>query len=111
VIIHDDSTGEHIKELLTNVFTNILIIFTNLIYLDFHKQDICRYTSRPCLSLPSTTYYSSNIVHLNIGVHSFEDCLCLLDGHLTQLHTFIVKVGFIIDTSMTIKNTVKSFKS
>ncbi len=110
-MIYDDSKGEHIKEIFTNVFTNILIIFINLIYLDLHSQDICRYITRPFLSLPSTRCYSSNIVHLNIGVHSFEDCLCLLDGHLTQLHTFIVKVGFIIDTSMTIKNTVKSFKS
>jgi hypothetical protein len=110
-MIHDDSKGEHIGKLFTNVFTNILIIFKNLIYLDFHKQDICRYISRPLLSLPSTTCYSSNIVHLNIGVCSFDDCLRLLDGHLTQLHTFIVKVGWIIDTSMTIKNTVKCFKS
>ncbi|CAF1379273.1 unnamed protein product [Rotaria sordida] len=105
VMIHDDSKGEHIKELFTNVFTNILIIFTNLIYLDFHSQDICRYISKPFLSLPSTTCYSSNIVHLNVGVFSFDDCLSLLDGHLTQLHTFIVKVGRIIDTSMTMKNT------
>ncbi|CAF2142563.1 unnamed protein product [Rotaria magnacalcarata] len=105
VMMHDDSKGEYIKELFTNVFTNILIIFANLIYLNFHSQDICRYISKPFLSLPSTTCYSSNIVHLNIGVFSFDDCLCLLDGHLTQLHTFIVKVEHIIDTSMTIKNT------
>ncbi|CAF4647326.1 unnamed protein product [Rotaria sp. Silwood2] len=104
-MMHDDSKGEHIKELLTNVFTNILIIFTNLIYLNFHSQDICRYISKPFLSLPSTTRYSSNIVHLNIAVFSFDDCLCLLDGHLTQSHTFIVKVEHIIDTSMTIKKT------
>jgi hypothetical protein len=111
VMIHRGRDGEHIKELFTNMFTNILIIFTNLIYLNFHKQDFCRYISSPCLILPFSTCYSSNIVHLNIGVCSFDDCLCLLDGHLTQLHTFIVKVGHIIDTSMTIKNTVKCFKS
>ncbi|CAF4394165.1 unnamed protein product [Rotaria sp. Silwood2] len=105
VMMHDDSIGEHIKELVTNVFTNILIIFTNLIYLNYHTQDICRYISKPFLSLPSTTCYPSNIVHLNIGVFSFDDCLCLLDGHLTQLHTFIVKVKHIIETSMNIKNT------
>jgi hypothetical protein len=110
-MIHDDSNGEHLQELLTNVFTNILIIFTNLIYLNFHSKDICRYISKPFLRLPSATCYSSNIVHLNIGVYSFDDCLCLLDGHLTQAHTFIVKVEQIRNTSMTIKNMVKYFKS
>ncbi|CAF3477094.1 unnamed protein product [Rotaria socialis] len=107
VTIHDDSKGAHRKELWTNVFTNILIIFTNLIYLNFHSQNICRFISKPFLSLPSTTCYSSNIVYLNIGVFSFDDCLCLIDGHLTQLHTFIVKVEHINNTSMTIKNPVK----
>ncbi|CAM4924218.1 unnamed protein product [Rotaria socialis] len=112
VTIHDDSKGAHRKELWTNVFTNILIIFTNLIYLNFHSQNICRFISKPFLSLPSTTCYSSNIVYLNIGVFSFDDCLCLIDGHLTQLHTFIVKVEHINNTSMTIKNpkTVSNLK-
>ncbi len=41
----------------------------------------------------------------------FNDCLCLLDGRLSQLHTFIVQVDEIYNTSMTINNTVKYFRS
>ncbi|CAF4198518.1 unnamed protein product, partial [Rotaria sordida] len=42
-------------------------------------------------------------------VHNFDDCLCLLDGRLSQLHTFIVQVNYIEDTSIIINNTVKYF--
>ncbi|CAF4222168.1 unnamed protein product, partial [Rotaria magnacalcarata] len=60
----------------------------------------------------SPTSYSSNIVHLNVRVYNFNDCLCLLDGDLSQLHTFIVQVDTIYNTSMIINNmkTVSTLK-
>ncbi|CAF1446521.1 unnamed protein product [Adineta ricciae] len=101
----DKSGGERIKELFTNIFDNILILCPKLIYLNFHSQDVCTDISRPFLTVPSTACYLSNIVHLNIGVCSFDDCLCLLNGYFTQLQTLIVKIGHIIDTSKIIRNS------
>ncbi|CAF4212839.1 unnamed protein product [Rotaria sp. Silwood2] len=106
VTIHDDSTGERISKLSTNVFTTIFIMFTKLIYLHFNLKDSCRYLPKAYVDLPSTTCYSLNIVYLNVIVDGFDDCLCLLDGRLSQLHTFIVKVGTINNTSKIMnKNT------
>ncbi|CAF4100424.1 unnamed protein product [Rotaria sordida] len=31
-------------------------------------------------------------------MHNFDDCLCLLDGRLSQLHTFIITLDYIYDT-------------
>lgn len=52
----------------------------------------------------------SNIVHLNIMVKTFDDFLWTLDGHFSQLHTLIVYIEYIRNTSMIIKNTVRYFK-
>jgi hypothetical protein len=61
------------------------------------------------MDLPSTTFYSSNIFYLNVRVSNFDDCLCLLDERVTQLHTFIVKIDYIENSSMTLDNKVKNF--
>ncbi|CAM4840020.1 unnamed protein product, partial [Rotaria magnacalcarata] len=47
--------------------------------------------------LSSTTFSSSSIVHLNIKMNNFDDCRYLLDGRLTQLHTFIANIDYIYD--------------
>ncbi|CAF4123957.1 unnamed protein product [Rotaria sordida] len=48
-------------------------------------------------SLSSTTCSSSSIVHLRIKMHNFDDCLRLLDGRLSQLHTLIIYLDYIYD--------------
>ncbi|CAF3412730.1 unnamed protein product [Rotaria socialis] len=58
VTIHDDSTGEHVQKLSTNVFTKIFIMFINLTYFHYHLQDICRHVPNSLINLPSTTCYS-----------------------------------------------------
>ncbi|CAF1143331.1 unnamed protein product [Rotaria sordida] len=63
------------------------------------------YSPISLIDLPSTTCYSSSIAYLSVSVRNFNDCLCLLDGRLSQLHTFIVKVYRIHNTSMIINNT------
>ena len=37
-----------------------------------------------------------------------EDCLCLLDGCLNQLHTFIVEIYYIDPVIDTLDNTVRT---
>ncbi|CAF4331987.1 unnamed protein product, partial [Rotaria sordida] len=80
-------------------------MFTNLTYLHFCLKDICHYPPTSFIDLVSTTCYQSNIIHLNVRVRNFNDCLCLLDGRLYQLQTFIVEVDKINTTSMTINHS------
>jgi hypothetical protein len=111
VTINTDNTARCVSNLYKNVFTTILKMFMNLIYLHFDWNNDSLFPLKSFIDLSSTRCYSSNIVHLNVRVHNFNDCLCLLDGRLSQLHTFIVKVDRICDTSITINNTVKYLKS
>jgi hypothetical protein len=86
-------------------------MFTNLIYLYFGLNDDLFYSTTSLIDLVSATYYPSNIVHLNVRVRRFDDCLHLLDGGLSRLHTFIVEVDGIHNTPININNTVTYFKS
>ncbi|CAF1150043.1 unnamed protein product [Rotaria sordida] len=105
ITINDGSTAQYIRKSSTNVLTNILTMFTNLTYLHFCLKDICHYPPTSFIDLVSTTCYPSNIIHLNVRVRNFNDCLCLLDGRLYQLQTFIVEVDKINTTSMTINHS------
>jgi len=84
-------------------------MFTNLTYLHFGLQDTYLNSPTSFNDLLSTKCYPSNIVHLNVTVRRFDDCLCLIDGRLIQLHTFIVEIDYIEDSPMTLNNKVKSF--
>ncbi|CAF1211017.1 unnamed protein product [Adineta steineri] len=56
--------------------------------------------SNPPLSLcylPSTSFSSPILTHLNINVETFDDCFYLLDGRLRELTTLCVDV-YHIDT-------------
>jgi hypothetical protein len=91
-----------------NVYAHILIFFEHLKYLSIvnSTMDGC-----PPLSLndcPSTTFYSSTLTKLCIEVNNFEDCLCLLDGRLKQLNTFIVQIHDIDNHSSIMHNIVSS---
>ncbi|CAF3640832.1 unnamed protein product [Rotaria sordida] len=110
ITINDGSTDQYIWKLSTNVLMTIFTMFINLTYLHFCLKDICRYPPTSFIDLVSTTCYPSNIIHLNVRVRNFNDCLCLLDGRLCQLQTFIVEVDKINTTSMTINHSVKYFK-
>ncbi len=59
-------------------------------------------------SISSTTWLSLNLNKLCVDIYSFEDCLALLDGRLTQLSTFIVDIIWPDDEFSTIYNMVSS---
>ncbi|CAF2713309.1 unnamed protein product [Rotaria sp. Silwood2] len=105
VTIKHDSRAVHRKKFFKNVFITVFIMFINLTYLHFDVKDMYLYSPISLIDLPSTTCYSSSIVYLNVSVRNFDDCLCLLDGRLSQLYTLIVKVYLIQNTSMIINNT------
>ena len=80
--------------------------FENLNYLSCIGSFV---TGNPVLSfvhLPSTTFVSSNLTKLCINVDSLGDCLCLLDGRLNQLSTFIVIIVDVKDYSSMEFNSV-----
>jgi hypothetical protein len=91
----DKSESACLTDMAINVYMRIFTLFTNVTHLDFISKDDYRYPPLSLYNLPSTTCSSSTIVHLSISLLSLEDCLCLLDGRLTQLHTFIVQIHHI----------------
>ncbi len=70
--------------------------------------DISRFTASEQAQLllhnrPPTTCSSSQLRSLFVNVATFDDCLCLLDGRLTQLSSLTVNIES-IDRSSTVTN-------
>ena len=98
VTISNTFPDNSMENLLIDIYSNIFAYLTNLKYLDLNVDNTYS-TRRPLLSgLSSTTYFSANTVHLRIRMHDLDDCLCLLDGRLSQLQTFIIDLDYIYDT-------------
>jgi hypothetical protein len=89
-----------------DVYLRIFDMFARLTYLNFHPRPNDHNLGLRLDYLPSTAFVSSTLVHLHISVQTFEDCLCLLDGRLSQLSTFIVEIGFINFSFMIIDTPV-----
>jgi hypothetical protein len=82
---------------LIAIYDSIFVLLTNLksLNLDVNKTYAL---SRSFLGGSSSTrYVSSSIVHLRIKMHNINDCIYLLDGRLSQLHTLIVDLDYIHD--------------
>lgn len=93
-----------------NVYAHILTYFENLKHFTVIEAALSSYPGLSILYLPSNTFSSSKLTYLRINVHTLTDCLCLLDGRLKQLNTFIVGIHSMDmdDTSM-IQNMVSIF--
>lgn len=76
------------------LFSQILNIFTNVRRLKFY-QSIHR-TNAHVRFNDTTLNFSSNLVELHIHVQSFDDCLCLLDGRLSQLSRCFLNIHRIL---------------
>jgi hypothetical protein len=92
-----------------SVFTNILNVCNNLRYLNCHpflESDF------PRLSFDEKTprFFSSTLVELHMNVGEFNDCLYLLNGRLSQLRTFYVKIYSFSLPSEVIKEKVYYFE-
>jgi len=102
----EENTTESMMNLVTHVYASIFAMLTSLTHLDFFTSDDSLYKPPRLSDFPSTTCNSSSIVYLRVRVNTLDDCLCLLDGRLSQLHTFIVKIDETENSSITIDNTV-----
>ncbi|CAF1247349.1 unnamed protein product, partial [Rotaria sordida] len=97
VTINVPISDKSMKNLIIDIYSKIFALLTNLDYLDLDVDDIYPFRQSLLRDLPSTTCFSSNIVHLRIKMHNFDDCLYLLDDRLSQLHTFIITLDYIYD--------------
>ena len=111
VIINGNSGREYQWSSSLCIFAKICLIFKNLTHFHYNVERKSIYKPMALSNLHlKTMCYSSSIVHLNIKVKTFNDCLWTLDGHLSQLHTLIVYIEHIHNTSTIIKNTVRCWK-
>ena len=76
---------------LAKLFSNILLLFTNVLHLKFYALDdfLCGHVS---FVDRSPIFFSSTLVELHVNLYCWNDCLYLLDGRLPRLHTLFVKV-------------------
>ncbi|CAF1386681.1 unnamed protein product [Rotaria sordida] len=107
VSIIDVEPTSSLIDLTTHIFARIFSLFKNLTVLDFGSTGRRRHYSRLKISDPSLMIcFSPNIVHLRIGVDTFDECLCLLDGRLNYLRRFVVRISKIYASKLTIDNRV-----
>jgi hypothetical protein len=97
VTISDEILDESYVKLLTDIYNRIFGLVTNLKYLDLDNNDFYDFSRSLLTGLPSTTCFSSSIVHLRIKMQNIDDCLYLLDGRLSQLNTLIINLDYIHD--------------
>ena len=90
----------------TDVYVKLLDFFENLNSLSCSGSFVDGNPILSFIDLPSTTLVSPNLTKLSITVDSFGDCLCLLDGRLNQLSTFIVIIVEVKDHSSIEFNSV-----
>jgi hypothetical protein len=98
LVLHNND--DYIKQMrldiyTRNVYAHIPTLFKNLKHLTIVSSSLNECPPLTIFNLPSTTYYSSSLTVLCINVFEFKDCLCLLDGRLKQLSTFIVQTHHI----------------
>lgn len=90
---------------IDTVCTHIFTVLTNLSYLNFLStsyRNIVWFTFRR----RPPAFFSSTLTELHIYLTYFNDCLYLLDGRFSQLHTFYVNIRVVLPPSPTIDNKV-----
>lgn len=99
VVTFNDGLSDKFKQIsLINIYPKIFALFANLNYLRVNTNGKYTFIQSILRDLPPTTCSSSNIVHLHIKMHNFDDCLSLLDGRLSQLRTLILDLDYIRDS-------------
>ncbi len=89
------------------IFNRIFTMFPNLQYLNFGRSSMWDDRLSFCSTRP--TVISTNLSELHVCLKTFYDCLYLLDGHFTQLHSLYVDVSVINFMDRKINNKVNYF--
>lgn len=97
---------------LANLFSNVLLLFANLLHLKFYSVDNKYPGDYFSLTDRTLRFSSATLVELHVNVYRFDDCLYLLDGRLPQLQTLFVQVCQINSFyPITIRNKVNSLQT
>ncbi|CAF2941966.1 unnamed protein product [Rotaria sp. Silwood2] len=99
---------ESLIDYTKKVYAHILTCFENLEHLNVIQTSIRAYPGLAVRYLPSSVFSSSTLTYLCINVGTLTDCLCLLDGRLKQLTTFIVRV-YCMDIDSSINHTMVEY--
>jgi hypothetical protein len=107
------SSDESIEDLSKDIYIRIFSFCTHLTDVEFPRFDDASmwFPSLGLQHLPLTGCSSSTLMHLNISVRTFDDCLRLLDGRLTVLRTFILFIEYISTPRVPINYQVNNFVS
>ncbi|CAF4196379.1 unnamed protein product, partial [Rotaria sp. Silwood2] len=92
-----------IEEINKFIYTQIFTMFSVLQYLDFHPS--CSAYPRVSFGISPSNVFSSTLLELHIMVHTYADCLYLLDGRFNQLHTFYVTI---FDVTVPVLTTINN---
>jgi len=88
------------------IYVGILSCFSNLQYLALDGFVDNLFGRRVLRGLSPDRCYSSTVTHSRIMIRNFDDCLRLIDGRLSQLHTLMVNLDFVRDSTINITNQV-----
>ncbi|CAF4223013.1 unnamed protein product, partial [Rotaria sordida] len=102
---YDYAVGS-MEDYTKRVYAHILTYLENLEHLNVVGTSNIAYPYLSFRYLPSNTFSSLTLTYLCISVKTFNDCLCLLDGRLKQLTTFIVEFYYIDRNSSMVHNSV-----
>lgn len=91
------------------MFQRIIKNFIKLQYLNFCPSSI--WFSRLSTDIFNENLTSSTLLELHVTVENFNDCLCLLDGRFSQLHTLHINIADISSSQLTNNKTVNCFVS
>jgi hypothetical protein len=95
------------NDVLEFLLTQIFSVFPNLQYLNFNPNlNLCNKFS---FNISRSNIFSSTLLELHINLGNISDCLSLLDGRFSQLHTLYVNIYYIGANSFSIYNKVSYF--
>ena len=95
------------KGVLEFVLREIFSVFPNLQYLNFTPNlYLCEKFS---FDISRSNIFSSTLLELHINLVNISDCLSLLDGRFSQLHTLYVNIYYIGENPFSINNKVSYF--
>ncbi|CAF1516820.1 unnamed protein product [Adineta ricciae] len=92
ITINDRFGMRSVETIICRTYVAIIMWFSRLRHLSVDGGDGSYYSRRLLRGLSPSRCYSSGIVFLSIDIKDLDDCLCLLDGRLSQLETLLVKI-------------------
>lgn len=107
LLVRADNLFEQTTQFCGRTFAQVLTTFECLTHFHFGTDGCWSRLPISAADLLSTTYCSSTVTHLNISLSTFDACLHLLDGRLSQLRSLHVDVRYIRQTATINKNLVE----